>query len=115
MCLLQKFNVTFSEMIKDRKLIKKKFKYIFNYYWNSNKINKIKIIVVRSHLIVCHTIKQNIISWSNIADSNGNGHTHKVYVSSTVLHTATFIYTYIHQVRVGRKDAKLHPNPQDIQ
>jgi len=32
MCLLQKFNVTFSEMIKDRKLIKKKFKYIFNYY-----------------------------------------------------------------------------------
>jgi len=73
------------------------------------------VLVVTSHLIVCHNIKQNIISWSNITHSKGNDHTHKVYVSSTVLHTTTSIYTYIHQVRVGRKDAKLHQNPQNIQ
>ena len=40
---------------------------------------------VTSHLIVFHTIKQNIITWSNIADSRDNSYIHIVYKSGTVI------------------------------
>ena len=43
------------------------------------------MIHVTSHLIVFHTIKQNIMSLSNIADSRVNSYIHIVYESGTVI------------------------------
>ena len=42
---------------------------------------------VTSHLIVFHTIKQNIILRSNTADSKSKQNTRGIKISSTVLHT----------------------------
>ena len=52
-------------------------KYDFKYH-KKLKIKFWNFIFVTSHLIVFHTIKQNIISWSSIADSRNNSHTHIV-------------------------------------